>query len=159
MPRGAWYYSAEADVGYVGALRTHATILTHDPLFGDFVYGGLMEKKAHALQVIPRDGLRCRFHVIRADQGLHMILERDGYAKERPIRVRNDLSQITFWLENRAEHAHMSGLRLSGLPEGGYIVQAGDRTVTSIQGGPTEQTVLLPIIEDPVIRISITKTP
>ena len=35
MTRGAWYYSAEEDVGYVGALRTHATILTRDPIFGE----------------------------------------------------------------------------------------------------------------------------
>ena len=28
VPRGAWYYSAEEDVGYCGALRTHATIVT-----------------------------------------------------------------------------------------------------------------------------------
>ena len=27
MSRGAWYYSAEEDVGYCGALRTHATIV------------------------------------------------------------------------------------------------------------------------------------
>ena len=34
VPRGAWYYSAEEDVGYCGALRTHATIVTKDPIFG-----------------------------------------------------------------------------------------------------------------------------
>jgi hypothetical protein len=36
VPRGAWYYSAEEDVGYCGALRTHATIVTKDPIFGEF---------------------------------------------------------------------------------------------------------------------------
>ena len=50
MPRGAWYYSAEEDVGYAGALRTHATIVARDPVFGDIAYGG----------VLTREGTQCQ---------------------------------------------------------------------------------------------------
>jgi hypothetical protein len=52
-------------------------------------------------QVVPRDGLRVRFHVIRDGQRLHMELDHDGYAKERPIVVADDLSSVRFVVENR----------------------------------------------------------
>ena len=103
VPRGAWYYSAEEDVGYCGALRTHATIVTNDPIFGEFAYGGELTRKGDVVEVIPRDGLRARFHVIRGDQRLHMELTGDGYAKEQPIVVNDALTKIQFTLENRVK--------------------------------------------------------
>jgi len=155
MPRGAWYYSAEEDVGYVGALRTHATILTHDPLFGDTVYGGLLERKKDAIEVISRDGLRSRFHVIRYGQRFHMILERDGFAREKPIVVSDNLHRIAFTLENRSGGAHESALTLAGLPEGKYSVRVADRTIATIQGGSAEQSIILPINGDAFTQVSI----
>ena len=157
-PRGAWYYSAEEDVGYVGALRTHATILTYDPLFGDYTYGGLLERKNDTIEVIPRDGLRCRFHVIRNDQRLHMLLERDGYAKEKPVIVSDDLGRIAFTLENRAGRAHESGLMISGLPEGSYSVSIDGRIIASAQGGPAEQTIMLPVNNAASANVMITRS-
>ncbi len=60
MPRGAWHYSAEEDVGYVGALRTHATVVVNDPVFGDYAYGGILTRAKNSVKVIARDGLRMR---------------------------------------------------------------------------------------------------
>ena len=157
MPRGAWYYSAEEDVGYVGALRTHATVLTYDSLFGDYVYGGLLERKKDEIESIPRDGLRSRFHVVRNDQRLHMVLEQDGYAKEQPIVVSDDLYRITFTLENRSGRSHDSRLLLAGLPEGNYGVRVSGRLVTSIQGGTTEQEIMLPVSDSSPALVSITR--
>lgn len=155
MSRGAWYYSAEADVGYVGALRTHATILTHDSLFGDYVYGGLFERKKDTIEIIPRDGLRSRFHVVRTDQMLHMILEQDGYAKEKPITVSDDLYRITFTLENRSGRPHGTRLLLTGLPKGNYGVQVSGRLVTSIRGGTNEQAIMIPVSDPGPSQVSI----
>lgn len=157
MPRGAWYYSAEQDVGYVGALRTHAAILTNDPLFGDYVYGGLFERRMDTIEVIPRDGLRTRFHVIRNNQRLHMILERDGFAKEKPIIISDNLDRIVFTMESRSSHPHNSAIRLTGLPEGHYRVCIGDRTFMTIQGGSAEQTVNIPVGDVVSTQISITR--
>ena len=101
VTRGAWHYSAEEDVGYCGALRAHATILTKDPRFGEFAYGGVSTRTANAVSVIPRDGLRVRFHVVRDDQRLHLELDHDGFAKEQPIVVSDALDRIQFVVENR----------------------------------------------------------
>ena len=38
--RGPWPYSGEIDLGYGAALRTAATIVADDPLFGLIAYGG-----------------------------------------------------------------------------------------------------------------------
>jgi hypothetical protein len=143
--RGAWHYSAEEDVGYCGALRTHATIVARDPVFGEIAYGGILTRDGSAVSVGPRDGLRVRFHVIRDEQRLHMILDRDGYAKEKPIVVSDDLARIEFTLENRTGRAHQTGLTLAGLPAGNYQVAVDGKSVATIRGSRTEQKVMLPI--------------
>ena len=144
MTRGAWYYSAEEDVGYCAAIRTHATILARDPVFGDIAYGGLVARKGQTSEVIPRDGLRVRFHVMRGDQRLHMELDHDGYAKEQPIVVADDLSRIQFTLENRTGGAHTTGLSLAGLPAGEYEVTVDGKRSASVQGAK-DAIVSLPV--------------
>ena len=145
MTRGAWYYSAEEDVGYVGALRTHATILTRDPIFGEFAYGGIATRDGSSARVVPRDGLRVRFHVIRDAQRLHMELDRDGYAKERPVVVADDLSRVQFVLENRTGDAHQTGLTIAGLPAGTYSISVDRKIVSTINGGAEAQKIQLPV--------------
>jgi hypothetical protein len=145
MTRGAWHYSAEEDVGYCGALRTHATIVARDPIFGEMAYGGLLTRTGTAVSVIPRDGLRVRFHVVRDTQRLHMTLDHDGFAKEKPVVVADDLSSIEFTLENRTGGAHQTGLSIGGLPEGRYTVSVGGKSVATIDGRPAAQTIPLPI--------------
>jgi hypothetical protein len=159
MARGAWYYSAEEDVGYVGALRTHATIVATDPTFGEIAYGGILTREGHAVRVIPRDGLRVRFHVVRNDQRLHVTLDRDGFAKEAPVIVRDDLSRIEFTLENRAGGAHRTGLTVAGLPPGRYDVVVDGKPVRTVDGRTTDQKLLLPVGSAPTAQVSITRRP
>jgi hypothetical protein len=41
-PRGPWHYDGEIDLGFGGALRSAATVVTRDPIFGWFAYGGVL---------------------------------------------------------------------------------------------------------------------
>jgi hypothetical protein len=107
------------------------------------------------IEIISRDGLRSRFHVIRNDQRLHMILEQDCYAKEQPIIVSDDLYRITFTLENRSGRSHNSCLLLAGLPEGNYSVSVSDCMITSIRGGMTKQTIMIPVGDFIPTQVSI----
>lgn len=145
MTRGAWYYSAEEDVGYCGALRTHATIVTRDPVFGEFAYGGVLTRKGGAVSVVPRDGLRVRFHVIRDAQRLHMELDHDGFAKEQAVVVSDTLDRIEFVVENRTGGKHATGLSIAGLPDGQYAVTVDGREVGKLSGGTERTNVALPI--------------
>jgi hypothetical protein len=160
VPRGAWYYSAEEDVGYCGALRSHATIVARDPIFGDIAYGGLLTRAGTTVSVIPRDGLRVRFHVVRDKQRLHLILDHDGFAKEKPVVVSDDLSSVAFALENRTGGAHETGLTIAGLPNGHYTVSVGGKAVATIEGKPAEQVVKIPVgsSAETAIRIARRKT-
>ena len=140
--RGAWFYDGEIEIGYSAALRTAATIVAQDPLFGLIAYGGLLTEGRKGIEVIPRDGLRKRFHVIRGERRLHLLLDRDGFAAEQPIVVDDGGRRVQFILENRTVDAHVTTLRIAGLPAGDYSVRvdgklagqvgfAGDEWVTA----------------------------
>ncbi len=145
MPRGAWYYSAEEDVGYVGALRTHATVVVNDPVFGDYAYGGILTRAKDSVRVIARDGLRMRLHVIRNNQRLHLLLDNDGFAAEQPITIADNLSNIAMRIENRAGRPHATHMRISGMPSGNYAVAVNGRQIATFSGSDKEQIIEVPL--------------
>jgi hypothetical protein len=132
--RGAWYYGCEIDLGYGGALRAAATVVAEDPIFGLFAYGGTLKESDGAIEVVPRDGVRRRFHVVRGNRRFHMLLDRDHVAAETPIVLKPDLSEISFVLENASHYEHSTALRLSGLTGGEYEVRT--------DGGPPVRVVV-----------------
>jgi len=140
MGHGPWWYSGEIDLGFSGALRTAATVVSDDPIFGLYAYGGELTRKGSTIEVIPRDGLRDRFAIVRGDMRFEMQLDRDGFAKERPISFNDSLRRISFVIENRSHDRHQSTLTLRGLPPGSYhLTCAGKPNVrfTSTTGQET----------------------
>ncbi len=157
VPRGAWYYSAEEDVGYCGALRTHATIITKDPVFGEFAYGGELTRKGDTVSVIPRDGLRARVHVVRDDQRLHMELIGVNYAPERPVMINDKLSNIQITLENGVRAAHRQ-LCINGLPAGEYKITVDNQSQTvKMPGDAVDHWVELPLGAAATAKLTIQK--
>jgi hypothetical protein len=137
MGRGPWWYSGEIDLGFDGALRSAATVVVDDPIFGLFAYGGEVEQENTLTHVIPKDGLRVRFHVLRGPQRLHLLLARDGFSAGQPISFDDALHRITFALENRGGGRHETTIQIAGLPPGTYQVAVQDRllqTLTSRDG-------------------------
>jgi hypothetical protein len=126
VPRGPWPYDGEIDLGFGGALRMAATIVTRDPIFDWIAYGGVLTLTNDSLSVVPRDGLRQRFcavvggpkNLMANIQRLRIELDRDGFAAERTITLDKSLEKISFTVENRTGDRHTTGLWLS-LPEGG----------------------------------------
>jgi hypothetical protein len=121
--RGSWYYSCEIDLGFCGALRAAATVLTDDPIFGRFCLGGDWRRADGATEVTPKDGVRRRFHAMLDAGKLHMVLERDRFASSAPIVLEDDLSRVTFELECDTPAEHTATLHLSGLVAGSYQVR------------------------------------
>jgi hypothetical protein len=140
-PRGSWFYGCEIDLGYCGALRTAATIVAEDPIFGLIAYGGRLVETPAAFEVTLKDGCRQRLHVLRNDRRLHMILNRDGFAADQPVRIDHALRDVRFTLENRFQDAHTTVLELSGLP-GRVVVEGLPAKITTI---PTGSRLLLQI--------------
>ena len=112
--------SSEIDLGYCGALRCAATVLTDDPIFGRVCLGGDWQKKSGNLEVIPRDGLRRRFHAMLGNGKVHLISDNDRFASGQPIVLKEDLSEIRFQLESDNPAKHQATLRLAGLKPGRY---------------------------------------
>jgi hypothetical protein len=156
--RGSWFYGCEIDLGFSGGVRSAATIVTEDPLFGLFAYGGLVKRTDGSIEVIPRDGLRKRFHDIRGGHRFHLILDRDGFAKDRPIIIGKNLNEIRFTLENRSGDAHAVSVKIAGLPVGRYAIVAGEEATiaVNIEAGETAR-VEIPVGAEPECHVAILK--
>src|SRR2546430_4389510 len=143
--RGPWYYSSEVDLGYSGALRTAATILADDPVLGRFCFGGDWRKSATGLEVIPKDGVRRRFHALLGEEEqnkLHMVLETDRFAASQPIVLKEDFSEVRFRLESDNPASHVARLRLSGLATSSYALLDGSRTIAAVEVKDGQETVV-----------------
>jgi len=145
--RGSWYYSCEIDLGFCGALRAAATVLTDDPVFGRFCLGGAWKRVGDATEIIPRDGVRRRFHALLDTGRLHMVLDRDRFSSSAPIVLADDLSSVTFALESDTPTPHPATLRLSGLPKGTYHIRGtGNGLLSTIAIEDSRETVVeLPV--------------
>jgi hypothetical protein len=145
--RGPWFYSCEIDLGYGAALRTAATIVTEDPLFGLFVYGGKLNQDESSIEVIPRDGLRQRLQIIHGTLRVHLILDRDGFSPEKPIRFDKSLNEISFTLENRSGDEHSTHLNIRGMPSGHYELYLDGRSQFKFSSPGWKEALLLPLTE------------
>ena len=141
--RGAWYYSSEVDLGYSGALRTAATILADDPIFGRFCFGGLWQKTPAGIEITPKDGVRRRLHVVLGSgRRLHMLLDTDRFSGSEPVVVKEDLSEVRFHLESDNSAKHLTTLRLSGMNAGAYRLREGNRTIATWTIKNSEETTI-----------------
>jgi Family of unknown function (DUF5695) len=120
--RGAWYYACEMDLGYCGALRTAATILADDPIFGRFCYGGDWRQKDGAIEIFPKDGLRRRFHALLNQGRIDFVSDADRFPSAQPIMLKDDLSEMRFQLESDNPAPHVAQIHFSG-PAGNYTVR------------------------------------
>jgi len=147
QPRGAWQYSGEIDLGFGAALRTAAVIVADDPIFGRIAYGGALTHSSGHTEVIPLDGVGRRFHLLDAKHRIHIELDRDGFADDKPIRFDDNLQQFIFVVENRDPqpvNTHTTQMRISGL-QSAYEINVDGKPLAHLpaEGG----TAALPVGE------------
>jgi len=144
--RGSWYYACEIDLGYCGALRTAATVLADDPIFGRFCFGGDWRKTANGVEVTPKDGLRRRFHAMLGTGRLHLVLDTDRFVASQPIVLKEDLSEVRFSVESDNPAGHVVKVLVSGLVPGQYSLRGAKAQITtfSLRDGQ-ETSVDLPM--------------
>ncbi len=144
VPRGPWHYDGEIDLGFGGALRMAATVVTNDPTFGWIAFGGVAKDDGKRLLINPRDGVRRRLAVVTQDRALPFAdslsrlkveLERDGFAADAEISVDKSVETVTFTVENRTGNAHRTGIRLSFPINTGYVLTAGGVSVPLVATG------------------------
>jgi hypothetical protein len=146
MHRGAWYYSAEENLGYCGAIRSAATILADDPIFGRFCYGGSWQQPGGTNQVVPLDGVRKRFHSLLNTSALDLVLNGDRFAASQPIALMDDLTLTSFQIESGNPNAHSEILRLTVSVSGQYTISNNHGLVTTVNLVAGQETLLsLPV--------------
>ncbi len=155
--RGSWYYSSEIDLGFCGFLRAACTILVDDPEFGLTALGGRLKIKKYVYEVIPNDGLRRRFHILKDGHRIHFEIRYDRFVKNKPISLSKGLDSIHFYLENVDYVPHDTTLNISGLPEGAYEIVMDGRRITQFKSVAENQSVLKLPVTKPSHEISITK--
>jgi hypothetical protein len=126
--RGPWYYSAEQNLGFCGAVRSAATILADDSIFGRFCFGGTMETNGSAMDFVPLDGIRRQFHALLTNGVMHLTLQNDRFAATTPIMLQNDFSQIAFQIESDNPAAHSATLLLTVPISGTYTISGAAST-------------------------------
>jgi homoserine acetyltransferase len=161
--RGSWYYSCEIDLGFSGALRGAATILTDDPIFGRVALGGRWQERDGTIEITPKDGVRRRFHALTNGSKLHVVLDHDRFAAEMPLRWKPDQTQLEFTLESDNPDAHTTTLELAASPPGKYTVLCGNERVGEVELQTITPTqVALPIPaggKSPTVTISAAPHP
>jgi hypothetical protein len=104
--------------------------VSDDPIFGLYAYGGELTHHGTSIEVIPRDGLRDRFDVVRENARFQMQLDRDGFEKDKPIAFSESLNHFSFRIENRSHDQHETMLTLKGLPPGSYRVSSSGKLLS-----------------------------
>ena len=146
MHRGAWYYSAEENLGFCGALRSAATVLSDDPIFGRVALLGTWQQVTNSNQIIPLDGVRRRFHAMLNTSTLHLVLDNDRFAENQPIVCTDDQSFTGFSMESEVTSAHTATLHLTVSVSGSYTISNENGVVTTLSlTAGQEAVVSLPI--------------
>jgi Family of unknown function (DUF5695) len=144
--RGPWYYSAEQNIGFAGAVREAATIVADDPIFGRFCFGGIMQTNGNTLQIVPLDGIRRRLHALFNSGTLHVMLDADRFASGQQFVLASDLSGLTVQIESDNPAPHTIPLHLSVSVTESYTIMANSIAVASgtLQAGK-DTIIQLPI--------------
>lgn len=155
LPRGAWPVCGEADHGLVAGIEAARTVLFDDPLFGLVAYGGEVTHDHELISVIPRDGVRQRFSAVIGNTRLHLALDRDGFAEERPLELSAGLDVLRFTVENRGAAAHVCPLRIDGLPPGNHALSIDGKLqpLPLVSSGPS---LAIPLPLSPAATTTVT---
>ncbi|MEX2284296.1 MAG: DUF5695 domain-containing protein [Gemmatimonadota bacterium] len=110
--RGSWYYSCEIDLGYCGALRGAATVLADDPVFGRVCFGGDWRKTAAGLEIVPKDGVRRRFHALIGGRKMHVTVINARFARGQFVSITESLSGLKCQLESDNPATHTARVQI-----------------------------------------------
>jgi len=154
--RGPWYYCGEIDHGLAGGICAAATVVIDDPIFGRIAYGGELRFENEFNYVISRDGVRRRFHFVNSKNRFHLILKSDGFLREYPLAIKDDMSEINFKIENRSRKEHQFQMSFSGLPAGRYHVFLDGSEITTLEiNNKDERDFEYPVGDNDEFQISI----
>jgi hypothetical protein len=155
--RGPWFYDGEIDLGFGGATRMAATVVTNDPVFGLVAYGGTLTEKDKLINVIPKDGLRRRLYYRNGKNKIDIELKRDGLAKDAAVVIDSSGRSLQMAIENRTLDVHDLQIEIRGL-SGSYRLNVGGKLLKNISLKQEGAMVSIPIKAGKITLLSIVKS-
>ena len=120
-------------------LRTAATVLTNDPLFGWLAYGERWRKTGAGYRSFRGTACAKGFGPSSRTAGLRVELDRDGFAAEVPIVADPRFARFRMTVENRTGDAHLARLKIAPAGSAGYSVLWDGKKIGAVAAG-TETT-------------------
>lgn len=134
--RGPWPYDGEIDSGFSGALRSAATIVVNDPVFGLIAYGGELERRGAVLGIECRDGLEERLDLLQFRRPVHIKLSRDGFSGQQHVEQIGTRVRLQLRIESRDDSNHSATIQVDGLAAGDYGITLAESGKTQVKVGP-----------------------
>jgi hypothetical protein len=135
QPRGLWPYDGEIDNGFSGALRSAATIVAKDPVFGLVAYGGCVQKRGSVLEVELHDGLEQRLELTQLPRPISVQIDGGGFLGKQQIEQTGQKIRLRLQVESRDNKRDEAILELSGLPPGSLLIVAQDGKQSTLKVG------------------------
>jgi len=155
--RGPWFYDGEIDLGFGGATRTAATIVTNDPVFGMVAYGGELTEKNNLISVVPKDGLRRRLYYRNGENKVDIELKRDGFAKDKAVTIDPLGKLFQFDIENRTGDMHNVEVNIKGL-KGTYQLRANGVLLKQVSFTNNKSVISIPVKSAKATTVIFSKT-
>ena len=154
--RGPWFYDGEIDLGFGGATRMAATVVTNDPIFGMVAYGGELTQKDKLIHVIPKDGLRTRLYYRNGNNKIDLELNRDGFAKGSTVTIDPLGKLLKFDLESRTRDLHEVQINIKGL-SGTYRLKANNKVLQNVSLHREQSIITIPLNSAKVTSVALTR--
>ena len=154
--RGPWFYDGEIDLGFGGATRMAATVVTNDPIFGMVAYGGELTVIDKLLNIIPKDGLRRRLYYRNSNAKIDIELASDGFAKDRVVTIDPSRTLLQFELENRTGDAHNVDMNIKGL-QGTYQLKADGILLKKVSFTNDKSVISVPVKSTTTTTVTFNK--
>ena len=131
-------------------------MLADDPLFGRTCFGGEWKVAGGSIEVIPKDGVRRRFHALLGGHKLHVLLANDRFAADKALTINESMTRVGFHLESDTAAPHMVRVSLQATRGASYALRTADFARTVSGKGDEDIVIEVPVAgRDTVVSVSI----
>lgn len=121
--------SGESALGFWAGLHMASTVITDDPIFGLYAYGGSVTETEEAYTIIPKDGVRKRIHMLNFEDVITAELYQDQFSSVEISKNANGLWAI---VDNVTGNSHSANIELTGFEAGTYTIQVDGIAIGTI---------------------------
>jgi len=97
------------------------------------------------MEIVPKDGVRRRFHALVAGQRLHLTLDQARFASGRPLFLTESLDRVAGQLERTDDRVTNGRLTLRSSSGGTFSIRAGDQASRVVAKADEDIHINLPL--------------